>query len=161
MTTKTTIAVTAIICLLIGGTGGYFGRGFIRQNRPFSPTGSRGMFQEGMGNFQGRSGQNGQMPGGGQVIGEVQSIADGRLTVQTPNNSSQIVLVNGSTTYQKMASGSASDVTTGTQVLAMGQQNPDGSTTATSIQIIPEGMSFPFENRPGSLNVNQSNTNQQ
>ncbi|OGY35209.1 MAG: hypothetical protein A3D99_00875 [Candidatus Andersenbacteria bacterium RIFCSPHIGHO2_12_FULL_45_11] len=134
MTTKATIAATAIICLLIGGAGGYFGRGLMRQNRAFGPTG----------NFQGRSGQNGQMPGGlpagqagGRVIGQVQSIADGRLTVKTPNNSSKIVLVNSTTTYQKMTNGSSEDVTTGTQVLIMGQQNPDGSTTATSIQIIP------------------------
>lgn len=157
MTMKTTIAVTAIICLLIGGAGGYFGQGFIRQNRPFSPTGSRGMFPAGMGNFPGRSGQNGQMPGGGRVIGEVQSIADGRLTVQTPNNSSQIVLVNDSTSYQKMASSSASDVTSGTQVIVTGQQNPDGSTTATSIQIVPESTNFPFGGRQGT---DQQNTNQ-
>jgi hypothetical protein len=157
MTTKTTIAVTAIICLLIGGAGGYFGRGLIRQNRPFSPTDSRGMFQSGIGNSPGRSGQNGQMPGGGRVIGEVQSIADGRLTVQTPNNSSQIVLVNSTTAYQKMASSSASDVTTGTQILVTGQQNPDGSTTAASIQIIPEDTNFPFGGRQvtGQQNTNQ------
>ena len=161
MTTKTTIAVTAIICLLVGAAGGYFGRGFVRQNRPLDPIGNRGMFQSGMENFPGRSGQNSQMPGGGRVIGEVQSIADGRLTIQTPNNSSQIVLVNSTTTYQQITSGSASDVTPGTQALVTGQQNPDGSTTATAIQIIPAGMSFPFENRPDRLNVNQPNTNQQ
>lgn len=157
MTTKTTIAATAIVCLLVGGTAGYFGRSLIRQNRPFSPTGSRGVFPAGMEDFQGRKGQNGQMTGSGRVIGQVQSIADGRLTVQTPNNSSQIVLVNDSTTYQKMASGSANDVATGTQVLVMGQQNPDGSTTATSIQIVPEGTNFPFGGRQGT---GQQNTNQ-
>lgn len=151
MTTKTTIAATAIICLLIGGTGGYFGRGLLRQNSALGPMSNRGAFQAGTNNFQGRSGQNGQMPGGqagGRVIGHVQSIADGRLTILTPNNSSQIVLVNSSTTYQTMTSGSAGDVTTGTQVLIMGQQNPDGSTTATSIQIVPEGTNIPFGNRP-------------
>lgn len=161
MTTKTTIAVTAIVCLLVGGTVGYFGQSLIRQNRAFGPMGNRSMSQGGMGNFQGRPGQNGQMTDGGRVIGQVQSIADGRLTVQTPNNSSQIVLVNGSTTYQKMTSGSASDVASGTQVIVTGQQNPDGSTTATSIQIVPEGMNIPFGNRPGGQSGNQASPNQQ
>lgn len=145
MTIKTTIAVTAIICLLIGGAAGYYGRSLIRQNRGFGPTGTRGMLL----------GQNARMLGSGRVTGQVQSIADGRLTIQTPNNNSQIVLVNGSTSYQKMTAGSAGDVTTGTQVLVLGQQNPDGSTTATSIQIIPEGTNFPFGSRQGS----QSNQN--
>jgi len=87
---------------------------------------------------------------GGRVIGSVQSVADGRLTVQTPDDNSQIILVNGSTSYQKMAEGSVSDVTEGAQIIVMGEENPDGSTTATSIQIVPEGSNLPFGGgRPG------------
>ena len=149
MTSKTTLAVTAIVCLVVGGAAGYFGRPLIQPSRQFGPGGGGNMplgqmRQPGSGDFRGMQGQNGQrLFGGGRVTGQVQSVADGRLTIQTPNDNSQIVLINGNTTYQKMTSGSASDVTTGAQVVVMGQQNPDGSTTATSVQIIPEGMNIP------------------
>lgn len=153
MTTKATIAVTAIACLIVGGAAGYFSAtklsGAQQGPRP-------GL----MGNFRGMQGGNGQMLGGSRVTGAVQSVADGRITVQTPDNNSQIVLVNGSTSYQKMTNGSASDVTSGTQVIVTGQQNPDGSTTATSIQIVPEGMNLPFGNRPDGQNGNQPPRNQ-
>ncbi len=135
------MAIIAIICLLVGGAAGYFGRGFFQ--RPGSGRfGTQGQFRTGA------AGQNGQRPAGGsRVFGTVQSLGDGRITVQTPNGGSQIVLTNNNTAYQHVTSGSASDVTAGTQVLVSGQQNPDGSTTAMSIEVIPPGMNFPFGNR--------------
>ncbi|MBI1833481.1 MAG: hypothetical protein HYR90_01520 [Candidatus Andersenbacteria bacterium] len=154
MTTKATIATTAIACLIVGGAAGYFGGTKLSGAQPGPRPGM-------MGNFRGMPGANGQMSGGGRVTGAVQSVTDGRITVQTPDNSSHIVLVNSSTAYQKMTSGSASDVTSGTQVIVTGQQNPDGSTTATSIQIVPEGMNIPFGNRPGGQSGNQALPNQQ
>lgn len=140
MTTKTTIAITAVISLILGGVGGYVSATTYKGSSQFGP----GQHQGGPVKFQGQRTQNGQIFGGGRVIGQVQSVAEGRLTVQTPNNSSQIILINDSTTYQKMTSGSVSDVTTGTQVVVVGQQNPDGSTTAASIQIPPAGTENPF-----------------
>jgi len=41
------------------------------------------------------------------------------------------------TSYQRTVEGSATDVTAGAQVIVTGEQNPDGSTTASSIQIVP------------------------
>lgn len=144
------LAVTAIISLIIGGGVGHLSARFLNRSSPDR------FGHQGPGNFQDRRGQNGQMFGGGRVVGQVQSISDGRLTVQTQNNNSQIILTNTSTTYQKMSSGSASDVTTDTRVIVTGQQNPDGSTTATSIQVVPEGTVFPFGgDHQGSPNPNQ------
>lgn len=150
MTTKATIAATAVACLLVGAGAGYVGAsqfGSPQSGRP----GAGG--QGSGGNIQMMRGQDGQPSFGnmgGRVIGSVQSVADGRITVQTPDENSQIVLVNSSTSYQKMAEGSASDVTTGAQVIVMGEENPDGSTTANSIQIVPEGTNTFFGgSRPG------------
>jgi hypothetical protein len=155
MNTKTMIAVVTIVCLVAGAAGGYFVRPLIRGNTPASQFGNR---QGGSRNGQGRPGMNGQF--GGRVFGTVQSTGDGRITVQSPNGGSQIVLTNDSTAYQHVVVGSASDVTTGAQVIVMGQQNPDGSTTAMSIQVIPPGMNFPFGgNRQGE--GNQPNPTQQ
>ncbi len=144
MKTKVTILVTAGVCLIVGGAAGYFGATQLRMLQ-------RGQRSGMMGNFRSMPGAAvRQAMGVGRVIGSVQSLGDGRMTVQTPGNSSQIVLINGSTNYQKVASGTAGDVVTGTQVIVTGQQNPDGSTTASSIQVIPEGMSLPFGNRPAA-----------
>lgn len=143
MTTKATIAATAVACLLVGAGAGYVGAsqlGSRQQPGPFGENGPRG------GNFQRQAGQSGQQFGsmGGRVIGSVQSVAGERLTIQTPDNNSQIILLNGSTAYQKMTEGSVSDVAEGAQIIVMGEENPDGSTTATSIQIVPEGSDLPF-----------------
>lgn len=143
MTTKATIAITAIACLVIGAAAGYLGTASL-QSFQHSPSQLPGRQQ---GNFSRREGQGGQPFGGGRVIGQVQSVSDGRITVQTPDNSSQIVLLNDSTSYQRTVEGSATDVTAGTQVIVTGEQNPDGSTTASSIQIVPAGMNFPFGSR--------------
>ena len=148
MNTKAMIAAVAVVCLLAGAAGGYFVRPLIRGNTP------RG-FRTG----QGRPGMNGQFAG--RVFGTIQSTGDGRITVQNPNGGSQIVLTNNSTAYQHVVTGSASDVTTGAQVIVLGQQNPDGSTTATSIQVIPPGMNFPFGGNRQGAGGNQPNPSQQ
>jgi len=134
MTAKATLAATAAACLIIGGIGGYSiskltspKSGFNRQGGPMA------------------SGQKGQAQGGGRVMGEVQSITDGRITLKTQNNNSQIVITSSTTAYQKMATGSAGDVAVGSQVQITGTKNSDGSTTATSVQIVPQG-----ENAPGN-----------
>jgi hypothetical protein len=122
MNQKTLLAVVGVVCLVIGAGAGYFGRPLLNR------TPARGQFAA--------------RQGGGAVIGTVQSIADDRLTVQTPNGGSQIVLTSNNTTYQHVVSGSASDVATGATVMIRGQQNPDGSTTAASVQVLPAGTNF-------------------
>lgn len=143
MEMKSSVIVIAVVALLIGAAGGYFGATTFGKS-----TGSSGDHQGRPGGFQGRSGQNGQWQSdGGRVFGEVQSVNDGRITVSSQNGGSQIILLNDSTSYQQTVDGSADDVATGTRVLVTGQKNPDGSTTATIIQILPEGTDFPFGGR--------------
>ena len=81
----------------------------------------------------------------------MQSVNDGRITVQSQGGGSQIVLFNDSTSYQQTVDGSVDDVTTGTRVLVTGQKNPDGSTTAATIQILPEGADLPFDGRQHNI----------
>lgn len=143
MEIKSSVVGIAIVALIIGAAGGYFGSTTFGKS-----AGSSGDHQGRPGGFQGRSRQNGQWQSdSGRVFGKVQSVNDGRITVQSQNGGSQIVLFNDSTSYQQTVDGSVNDVTTGTQVLVTGQQNPDGSTTATTIQILPEETNFPFNGR--------------
>jgi len=76
------IAITAVVCLVAGTAAGYLGTASL-QSSQHSPS-------------QRREEQDGQLFGGGRVIGQAQSVSDGRITVQTPDNNSQIVLLNDS-----------------------------------------------------------------
>jgi len=139
MTAKATLAATVAACLIVGGVGGYSLSKIVSskniQNRPAGFNGQR---------------QNGGQLGGGRIMGQVQSITDGHITVKTQNNNSQIVITTSSTTYQKAASGSVEDVSVGSQIQITGTKNSDGSTTATSIQIVPEGNTPPIGGNPNN-----------
>lgn len=134
MSHKITLVVVAIACLVVGGAAGYLARPLVRGANPTRTfaggPGQRGQFRGGAG-------------GGGRAFGTVASIGNGTMTITTPNGGSQIVLTNDSTTYQHVVAGSVSDIATGSQVMVNGQANPDGSTTANSIQVLPPGSQFP------------------
>jgi len=100
---------------------------------------------------------NGMMRGvansGGFVSGQVISKDDKSLTVQLGGNNggamqtqsgSKIVFYSPTTTVEKTVSGTATDVSTGNQVIVVGTANSDGSVNATSIQI----RSVPVNNNP-------------
>jgi hypothetical protein len=86
--------------------------------------------------------------GGGFISGQIISEDVNSITIQimsgdpasntTTGSGSKIIFLDTSTTISKMAAGSASDLTTGTQVSVTGTANPDGSITAKTIQIKPQ-----------------------
>jgi hypothetical protein len=83
-------------------------------------------------------GMGGARGGGGIVSGTVVSKDATSITVQSGTTAgSKIVLVSPSTTVAKSAQGTLSDVAVGTTVTVIGTANPDGSVTATSVQIRP------------------------
>lgn len=97
-------------------------------------------------------GQNGQVRGrfGGQagqnfrpVRGEVVSLDKNSMTVKLPNGNSEIVVFGPSTQFAQSSTASASDVKTGSTVMAVGTQNSDGSVTASDVQINPQSMRSP------------------
>ncbi len=138
MTPKNSLILTAIACLVIGGLGGYFSRSLIGSGQP-----NGGPMGGNMPSGSSRSGAPADTSEN-RISGSIQSIADGRIIVTTQNNNSQIILVNSSTTYQKTANGALSDLTDGSQIMVVGEKNADGSTTATSVQIIPTDSDMPF-----------------
>ena len=110
----------------------------------------QGFNQNGGGLNSGRNGARGGA-GGGFVTGSVISKDSTSLTVElrsAPNSGTQgtatttaggskIVLFSPSTTVEKTVSGAVTDVNVGSQVSITGTANPDGSVSATSIQIRP------------------------
>lgn len=92
-----------------------------------SATGTRQQFAQ---QFRQREGIQ-----GGFISGKVLSKDVESITVQTRDGSSHIVLYSGSTAVVKPVPGSINDISAGTEVVAGGTQNSDGSITAQSIQV--------------------------
>lgn len=117
-----------IVLVIVVGAAGFFA-GMQYQK---SKTGSARQFA---GGFGGRTGgtRNGSRP----VSGDILSSDDKSITVKLQDGSTMIVLVTGSTTINKAASATKSDLATGVRVAAFGTTNSDGTMTASNIQINP------------------------
>lgn len=101
------------------------------------------MFAQFSGNarFGGQRGQfMGHMDAKGQnmVTGSIVNKDNNSITVKLPDGSSKIVILSGSTSINKQATGSASDLKSGDTVAIFGSTNSDGSVTAQNIQLNPQ-----------------------
>ncbi len=125
--------IIAIITLVIGAAAGFFG-GLMYQKAQ-TPTFSG----RGNGQFARLGGANGATRSGGQAIsGDIISSDANSVTVRLNNGSSKIALIGSSTTISKSTTGTIADLTAGTRVVVFGTPNPDGSVTATNIQVNPK-----------------------
>lgn len=92
-----------------------------------------GFNQNGGGKGQGMRGG----AGGGVVSGEILSKDATSMTVSLRAGGSKIVLYSPTTKVEKTVDGTIADVIAGKSVMITGTANPDGSVSATSIQIRP------------------------
>lgn len=127
-----------IVVAIVVGAAAFFGGIKYQQTKVASTT--NGQFGNGQ-SGQGQGG-NGQRRGGGRgfggaTVGQVVSADANSITVQLMDGSSKIINISSSTTFNKAATASKSDVTVGTRVAAFGMPNSDGSITAQNIQINP------------------------
>jgi hypothetical protein len=136
MKNKNTMMIAAAVLIIVAAAGGFFG-GMAYQKNQFSPFGMMGQndFRQGGGNFAGRSGQNGQ--GIRPVSGQIVSVGNNTMTVKLNDGSTKIVILSAGTAINKAATASASDLKAGETVAAFGTVNPDGSVTASNIQLNP------------------------
>lgn len=128
--------VVAILFLIIVGAGSFFagikyqqGRGNF-SNRNFGSQGinQRQFNQGGMANNRG---------GFRPVSGEIISADDKSITIKLTDGSSKIVFLNDQTEINKASQAVKEDLKVGEKVMAMGQENSDGSITAQNIQLNP------------------------
>jgi len=130
------IVIPAIILLLVVfGVGGFLvgvqyqksKRLTVRDLQAMQGQFGAGECPQGLGErFQGQ-----ERPISGEIIdGDEKSI-----TVKLPDGSSRIIFVGETVQINKSAPGTKEDLIQGTQVFVVGSENPDGSLTATSIQI--------------------------
>lgn len=83
-------------------------------------------------------GQKGTRAGGESAAGEVIAKDDKSITVKLSDGGSKIVFFTANTPVMESVSGSPQDITVGTQIVANGTANSDGSITSQSIQIRPK-----------------------
>jgi len=142
------IIIFVIIIILVGGGAFYGGL-------------KLGQGQKGPGNF----GRTGQMSGASSrrvsnanfINGSIIAKDDKSVTVKLSAGGSKIIFFSSTTEIGKMATGTLSDLTVGTNIMATGKANADGSISAQSIQIRPAGQPGGFGgpgaggNNPGQV----------
>lgn len=132
---KNNIVLIVILALLVGGGIGFFGG---MQYQKSQRTAAFGQFANGQ--FGGRTGTG--APGlrgrnGNGAVGTILSVDTNSITVKLADGSSKIVLLTASTSFNKATAATAGDLSAGATVAAFGTTNPDGSITATNVQINP------------------------
>jgi len=128
---KNTTIIMILLCVVFGA-GGFFA-GMKYQSSKSSGSGQyAGRF-----GGQGRNGGTGNRAGFRPIIGDIISADNNSITVKLQDGSSSIVLLTSKTTINKAATASATDLTVGERVSAIGTSNADGSVTASSVSINP------------------------
>lgn len=127
------IIITAVAVIVISGSF-YAGTKYASAQRGGSAM--RANFTRGtqVGQFGDAVGRGMKM-GGAIIGGEVMSKDIQSVTVKLNDGGSKIVFLSSSTPIIKTAPGTIEDVVIGGQVSVTGDQNPDGSVTAKSVQL--------------------------
>lgn len=136
------------VAVLVGGGSFYGGMKYAQAKSP--ARGGRGQFATFQGGPGGAAGARtgGNRGAGGFVGGEILSNDGKTLTLKLSSGGSKIVFLSDSTEVSKFVSGAASDLEVGKNVMVVGKANDDGSVTAQSVQLRPDGMAFPGGARP-------------
>jgi hypothetical protein len=140
MNKKTSVIISIIVLIIVAG-GAFYGGMIYGKSQNTRSSFATGNFQR-----TNRTGANGTSLVSGSIVSEDSS----SITLQLPNNAgSKIIFYSDITQISKFATGTASDLTTGTSVSVTGTTNSDGSVTAQSIQIRPAGQIRPTSVSPG------------
>jgi hypothetical protein len=144
------IVGVVVIGLLVAGISFWGGMTYAGNNLKKANANRQGNFSQ-----NGFGGQNGGRmarggAGGGLVSGKVLSVDANSMTVALGNGGpqgtqggSKIVLFSPTTKIEKTVDGIVADVVVGKQVMITGTANPDGSVSATSVQIRPNQPATP------------------
>ncbi len=148
---KNLIAPLIVGAIILSGGSFYVGMQYQKSQTPtpaFQRTAGAGSAFAGRGGAGGPQGRIAGSFGGNMTAGQVVSKTDNSLTVQLRDGSSKIVIYSTSTRVGKATDGSMTDVNAGAEVTISGSANPDGSVTASMIQIRPQGQTAPANQPP-------------
>ena len=126
---KITTIIVAVVLIGISFYGG------IKYDQSKTP--ARGNFLAFANGGQRGTRGGGGANGGGFVNGDIIAKDATSVTVKMRDGGSKIIFVSPETMVMKTVSGKLSDLLIGEQITGMGTANPDGSITASSVQIRP------------------------
>lgn len=125
------------ILVVVIGVGGFFGGMKYQQTGKVSESDAQSFGIHPGADSQRGMGGAWRQEGSGMVAGEIISQDETSLTVKQADDSTKIILLSEDTVIQKAAEGGVEDLKTGERVMIFGQENPDGSISAVSIQLNP------------------------
>ena len=141
---KKTILIFLVLIVLIGVGSFYGGMKYQQSKSSLSRVSGQGFQnlteEQHQQMLQGNAGagiQRGRGNGANFLVGEVISKDEKSLTLKMSDGGSKIVFFSASTKISKMTDGSVNDVEVGKTITVNGQQNSDGSYTASTIQLSP------------------------
>jgi len=140
--------ITILVIIVVGGGAFYggmvYGKSKVNLAKTFqnmTPQQRQQLFQGNAGSTGSNSqGRNVRGAGANFLLGDIIAKDDKSLTLKMQDGSSKIVFFSDSTKISKTTGGSLSDIEIGKQVSINGQQNSDGSYTASTIQLAPRAM---------------------
>jgi hypothetical protein len=116
--TKNSLVITIIVAIIVGALGFYGGTWYQKSQQGNLAKGMGQEFPSDTGSSRGMRGP-GNAAGGGMINGEIVAIDDQSLTVKTEDGSNTIVFISDSTTINKTAEGTLSDLTSGAKVMVL------------------------------------------
>ncbi|MCX6031661.1 MAG: DUF5666 domain-containing protein [Chloroflexi bacterium] len=152
------IVIGVVVVLAVAGGSFYGGMVYGKSQVPTFPNAAlRG--QGGAGGFvpggqaaagQAQAGATGRQGAqGGFVIGQIEELGNGVLTITDTNGKQTRVTVTDTTLIEKNASVTLADLTKGETVMVSGATGTDGTITARSVQVSPAGR-FVGGGQPGA-----------
>lgn len=141
---KKNLPIIIALIIVVGAGSFYGGMKYGQSQRP-----GRGNFadfanltpeqrQQRMQQAGGGSGRMGGQGGNGATNGEIISKDDKSVTLKLRDGGSKIVFLSDSTEIMRQATGTASDLVVGENLMVTGDANQDGSITAKTMQMRPK-----------------------
>ena len=129
------IGISAAILIIIS----FYGGTQYQKSTPQSKGGFNAFQNFSTGSQNGGAARRGGMFGANGASGEIISKDNTSITIKLTTGGSKIVFFSSSTRISKLTDGSINDLIVGTQIMANGSPNKDGSVTAQTVQIHPQG----------------------
>ncbi len=150
------IILGIVVIVVVAGGSFYGGMVYGKSQVPTFPNaalrgqGGAGAFVPGGQGTGGQSGATGRQGAqGGFVIGQIEELGNGVLTITDANGKQTRVAVTDTTLIEKNASVTLADLTKGETVMVSGTTGTDGTITARSVQVSPAGR-FVGGGQPGA-----------
>jgi hypothetical protein len=132
---KNATVLIILLTLVVAGSGGFFAGMKYQQSK--QPGLTREPGSEAVMKMRGQDSDEVNRIGARPVSGEILDMDDQSLTVEMGDGSSKIIFVSEMTQINQAQEIPREELTLGKQVSVFGNENADGSITATNIQVDP------------------------